>query len=141
MVYADTDAEVETRRKAFLTEIWRHSKSVQRVARQCLAARVIAPNMGLRTCRSPQGFGGRAGPWPLWGRVSPHSLEAAAFLDEEALKDIQGSDRPAVGDGHAQMGNAGLEVGLEAGDGGGQVLAVVCADTLGQMRSIARLDV
>ena len=43
-------------------------------------------------------------------------LEAPALLDEQALQEVGGqdADRPAVRDGHAQVRDAGLEVGGQA---------------------------
>ena len=46
-------------------------------------------------------------------------LQTATLLDEEALEEIRGPDRAAACHGHAQMGDAGFEVVLEAGDGRG----------------------
>ncbi len=42
-------------------------------------------------------------------------LQAPAFLDEQALEQIGRAGRAAVGDRQAQVGDAGLEVALEAG--------------------------
>ena len=66
----------------------------------------MAPNINLITGLLAEG---------VWD-----DLQAPAFLDEQALEEVRGPHRAAVGDGHAQVGDAGLEVALEAGDGARQ---------------------
>jgi len=53
-------------------------------------------------------------------------LEPPALLDKQAFKEVDGSDCAAVGDRHAQVRDAGLEVVHEAGGGTGELGFVVC---------------
>src|SRR5512132_220763 len=48
-------------------------------------------------------------------------LQAPALLDEQTLEEVRRPDRPAVGDRHPQMRDAGLEVVREAAHGSGQL--------------------
>ena len=66
---------------------------------------------------------------------SSRSFRTAAVLDNEALQQVGCSDGPGVGDGHAQVSDARLEVVLEAGDRRRQIPLDVRDDALGQFRT------
>ena len=79
----------------------------------------MAPNMSLSTGRSPKALG------MIFSRRRSSR--------KEPLEEVRGPDRAAVGDRHAQVGDAGLEVVLEAGDGRWQLAAVVGDDAGGEI--------
>ena len=60
-------------------------------------------------------------------------LEAPSFLDEQAFQQVRGPDRPAVGDRHPQVRDAGLEVIQEAGCGTGQLGLEVSDHAIGEV--------
>ena len=62
-----------------------------------------------------------------------NDLEPAAFLDEQTFEKIGRTGRPAMGDGQAQMRDAGLEVVLKAGHGAGIIGPVIGMDAGGQI--------
>ena len=62
-----------------------------------------------------------------------NDLEPPALLDEQTLQEVRGADRTAVGDGHAQVGDTGLEVIHEAGGRAGQLGLIVGEDARGEI--------
>ena len=79
----------------------------------------MAPNISLRHGLLAEGVG--------------DDLQPPALLDEQALEEVRGPDRAAVGDRHPQMRDAGLEVVLEAGDRARQLALVVGDDAGGEV--------
>ena len=62
-----------------------------------------------------------------------NDFEAPSLLDEQPLKEVRGPDRAAVGDGHAQVCDAGLEVIREAGCRARQLGLVIGDHTCGEI--------
>ena len=108
------------------------------MARQRSAARIMAPNMSLRHGLLAEGVGDDLEP-----RSRPRSRRSPALLDEgglvEALEpEVRGgrmTRRAAVGDRHAQVRDAGLEVVPEAGGRAGQ-LGLVIGEVAGDGRHL-----
>ncbi len=62
-----------------------------------------------------------------------NDLEAPAFLEEQALQEIGRAGRPAVGDGHPRVRDAGLEVIHKASDRARQLGFIVADQAIGEI--------
>jgi len=60
-------------------------------------------------------------------------LQTPALFEEQTFEQVRGARRPPMGDRQAQVGDAGLEVVLEADDRAGQLLLIVSDKAIGQI--------